>query len=232
VSTIQRVILAIAMILEAAAVLGLLRRGRWHSCLSFSLYLTAVFASDFLQLFWPDRFYTLEFWVLSEVVHHALKFGVAIELAFRAFHAFPGAQSTARRVVFPLVVLTYATVLAVPAHQTAGFGILVGQILPRVLNGTIWLFTSIGALILWYRLPVDRLHKSILLGFVPYLLVFTTMLSLLGAQGWEIKEYTNYVQTVAYVGLLLFWNRAAWQRQRPQQGHSEVELTLSTERQT
>ena len=30
---------------------------------------------------------------------------------------------------------------------------------PRVLNGSIWLFTAIAALILWYRLPVDPFHK-------------------------------------------------------------------------
>ena len=45
--------------------------------------------------------------------------------------------------------------------------------MPRLLNGTMWLFASLAILILWYRLPVHWFPKTILLSYVPYLLVFT-----------------------------------------------------------
>jgi hypothetical protein len=82
---------------------------------------------------------------------------------------------------------------------------------PRLLYGTIWLLTGIAALILWYRLPVDSMHKAILLGWVPYLLIFTAGLNLAEAYGWdELIPKVNYVHITAYYLLLVYWARAAW----------------------
>jgi len=69
-------------------------------------------------------------------------------------------------------------------------------------------------LILWYRLPVDAFQKAILVGWVPYLLVFSAALNYVGDYGKEFIAATNYVHTLAYLGLLLFWARAAWQPAR------------------
>ena len=62
--------------------------------------------------------------------------------------------------------IIYVAVVAVP---TGGhnYAVLAAQIQPRILNGTIWVFTSQAALILWYRLPVDSFRKAILIGLIP-----------------------------------------------------------------
>src|SRR5713226_3351038 len=85
-----------------------------------------------------------------------------------------------------------------------------GRIQPRLLNGTIWLFAAIAATILWYRLPVDPFHKAILIGFVPYLLIFTTGLNILDSYGWDLRTSVNYAQVGAYVALMAYWAHAAW----------------------
>jgi hypothetical protein len=89
---------------------------------------------------------------------------------------------------------------------------IVGRLQPRVLNGTVWLLTGMAVLILWYRLPVDRFHKAILTGLVPYLLVFTIGLNAIESYNWSksIQEWRNLVDTSAYLLLLGYWARAAW----------------------
>ena len=86
---------------------------------------------------------------------------------------------------------------------------------PYVLAGTLWLFLAISALILWYRLPVAPLHKALLLGFVPYLLIFTVALNMLKAYGGSVREYAGYGKNVAYLALLAYWAMVAWRLAPP-----------------
>jgi hypothetical protein len=84
---------------------------------------------------------------------------------------------------------------------------------PRVLAGTIWIMTGLALLITWYRVPVHPYHKSILLGFVPYLLVFTTLLSLTQRWGWDFfGPYLQAGDPAAYMLLTGFWAWASWRR--------------------
>ena len=62
------------------AVLGRSRSTCWRSSLG-----------NILVTLWPARFFTPSFWVLKQGVYDALKMAVALELAWRAFDAFPGA---------------------------------------------------------------------------------------------------------------------------------------------
>jgi hypothetical protein len=139
---------------------------------------------------------------------------MAIELALRTFRAFPGAIATARRTLLVVCVLTWVAVSAVPTgvEPTAADRVLVfaAQLHPRVVNGTIWLFTATAALILWYRIPVHPFHKAVLLGYVPYLLVFTILYNALGQLGWQRLLFLGYAGQIAYVSLAAFWVHAAW----------------------
>ncbi|HXB53907.1 MAG TPA: hypothetical protein VN461_03925 [Vicinamibacteria bacterium] len=204
-------------LLILAAVVGIVIRRRYRICPTFVLYLGAVLTFDLLVIFGPAWFYTRMAWVLKEVFVAALRFGVALELSFRTFRAFPGARSTARGVVLLLLAVTFVTVLAVTgdgSQSTASapptFELIAGRIQPRLVNGTIWLFAAIAATILWYRLPVDPFHKAILIGFVPYLLVFTTGLNVLDSYGWDLRTLVNYADVGAYIALMAYWARAAW----------------------
>ena len=68
----------------------------------------------------------------------------------------------------------------------------------------------LGGYCLWYHLPLDSLHKAILIGLVPYLLVYSVMLRALFALGWERGGVFNRSAPLAYVALLCYWAYVAW----------------------
>src|SRR6266571_1716695 len=197
-------------LLIVTLVVGLFLRRRHRACYSFVLYLLGVLIGE-------KGFYSRSFWLFKELMLNLLKFAVALELAYRTFRSFPGARSTARSVLFVLVAVTLVSVVAVtpqisavdPDDQVLA---IVGRLQPRALNGTVWLLTGMAALILWYRLPVDRFHKAIFTGFVPYLLVFTIGLNAMESYGFSksIIAWRNAFDTSAYLLLLAYWTRAAW----------------------
>src|SRR5262245_32482540 len=213
-SGLQHVIAGVAGTLLVVVFAGLFVRRRYEECLTFALYIGAVILAEFLILLWPAHFYTWECWVLSEIVHNLLKFGIALELAVRTFRVFPGATATARRLLFLVVVVTGCATVTDPL-STPDYLIIAGDLHGRILHGTMWLFLSLTAVILWYRLPVSSFHKAILLGFVPYLLIFTLAMNLFRSFGWVINEYVGYLHSLAYVALLLYWTSAVWKPRDP-----------------
>jgi hypothetical protein len=84
-----------------------------------------------------------------------------------------------------------------------------------VLNGSIWMLTAIAGVILFYRLPVRPFHKAILLSYLPYVLIFTILLSYLGRAGWQRGVVMQYVGQLAYVALVAYWNLAIWRQDPP-----------------
>jgi hypothetical protein len=199
------------MVLMAMSVLlaGLLTRHRYDVAYTFTAYAVVVFVTELLGLVWQDTFYRRSFYLQKENAINALRFGVALELMYRTFRAFPSAHRTARAVFLLLVSGTLVVVLTATGDQPDTYT-LVNKVQPRVISACVWLFTALAALILWYRLPVDSFHKAILLGWVPYLLIFSAALNYVGEYGPQLIPLTNYVHTVAYLGLLVFWARAAW----------------------
>jgi hypothetical protein len=143
-----------------------------------------------------------------------IRFAMALELAYRTFRAFPGALATLRWALLFVLVVTFVAVVTVSGPRT-DYQSFLGELHPRVLNGSIWLFTAIAALILWYRLPVNPFHKAVLLSYVPYLLVFTVTMNVLGSlgrAGWERGTPARYLNQIAYLALMVHWTWAAWRR--------------------
>jgi hypothetical protein len=198
----------------AVILAGLLVRRRASRCYSFTIYVLAVLVCEVLISASPARFHNWNFWVFKEILLIVLKFAIALELAARIFSAFPGARATARGVTLLVVLASLAAVLALPATNP-DFPDIAAHVFPRILNGTIWLFTALAAVIMWYRLPVDLFHKAILVGFVAFSLVFTVALNAIDSIGWHIRPWVSYLQSVAYLLLLGYWAQAAW---RPQEG--------------
>ena len=213
-------------LLLAVILAGLFVRRRADSCYSYTLYVMAVLVCEVLITAWPGPFHTWPFWVFKEILLTVLKSAVALELAARTFRAFPGARATARGVTLLVVVVSLAAMLALPAGTLPEFPELVSQVFPRIVNGTIWLFTALAGVILWYRLPVDLFHKAILVGFVAFSLVFTVALNLLEALGWQVRWLVSYLQSGAYLLLLGYWGHAAWRplegRVRPPEARREA----------
>jgi hypothetical protein len=209
----ERIVVCVGLLLEAACLTGLFVRRRQGLCVSFTLYLAAVLLSDALVLAWTQHFKTWDFWVLKESVHNLLKFGIALELTVRTFRSFPAARKTAAGLVLGVLVLTWLSVgpPKPPPPEAARTKELALSLQPYVLAGTLWLFIAISALILWYRLPVTPLHKALLLGFVPYLLVFTAAINLLRSFP-DVRALAGYLKNVAYQILLAYWAYVAWSR--------------------
>jgi len=192
---------------------GVLARRRWDAAYTFTAYLVVVLLTELLILGWPGTFYTKAFYLQKENLINALRFGVALELLYRTFRSFPSAHRTARGVVFTVLLGTLALVLVATQGQPDAHT-LINKIQPRVISATVWLLTALAGLILWYRLPIDAFQKAILVGWVPYLLIFSAALAYVGDYGQDFLAVTNYVHTLAYLALLLFWARAAWQPAR------------------
>lgn len=208
-STLQTTIAVMGLASMLALLTGLMVRHRFDVAYTFTIYLAVVFVTEVLSLAWPATFYRREFYLHKENAINALRFGVALELMYRTFRAFPSAHRTARAVVLALVSVALVIVLAATGDQPDAYT-LVNKVQPRVISASVWLFTALAALILWYRLPVDSFHKAILLGWVPYLLIFSAALNYVGEYGQQFITLTNYIHTLAYLSLLIYWARAAW----------------------
>lgn len=206
----QQTVALIGLLLIASAVVGVIVRRRYAAWWCFSAYLIAVLVGGVLPHLWPQRFFTPEFWQVKETAYVGLRFGMAVELALRTFKAFPGALATLRRVTFFILLLTLAAVVTAPVGE--GYTTFMAELQPRVLNGSVWVFTAIAGLILYYRLPIGRFQKSVLLSYVPYVLVFTVFSSHFGRGGWRSAPAMQYGNQLAYVALVAFWNVAIWRR--------------------
>jgi hypothetical protein len=200
--------------LLALALAGIIARRRYRVWLFLALFLTVTLASTVMMLAWPERFYNSVFWQTKETALNLIRFAMALELAWRTFRAFPGALATVRWALLFVLAVTFLAVVAVSGSGT-NYDSFLAELHPRVLNGSIWLFTAIAGLILWYRLPVNAFHKAVLLSYVPYLLVFTATMNVLGSlsgKHWEGGAAVLYANQAAYLALMAYWARAAWRR--------------------
>jgi len=191
-----------------ALLAGLVVRGRTRLCWSFPAYALAILVGNTLATFWPDRFYTPSFYVLKQGAYDILKMAVALELAWRAFEAFPGARRTARLVLLALLgVSTLALGVLTPPSSYEK----VWEWKPATATAALWLLTATALLVVWYQVPVHEWQRAIMLGLVPYLLVVVTTLDLLRRHGWDpLRVTVGLLDSAAYLALLLFWNWAAW----------------------
>jgi hypothetical protein len=202
-------------VLVLLALAGIVARHRARMCWSFLAYLITTFACNSLISLWPDTFFVSWFWMLKQALYDCLRLAIAVELAYRTFRAFPGAQATARRLVFAILAVTSLALIGIPSGLSAGSPALYNAALqewePRVMTGTIWLMNGLAVLVIWYRVPIHAYHKAILLGFVPFLLVFTTLLRLLQIYGWDVLPLVQSAEPAAFLLLMAWWAHAAWE---------------------
>lgn len=198
----------VSTILLLTTLLGLSVRRQWRFWYSYVLYISVLPA--FTLLFLVDgRFYGRDVWMVQESLLNAVRFAMALEVAGRTFRDFPGARSSLNVVVTVVVFATLA--LALPSYDASGdYRHFISQLQPRLLSGSVWLFTAIAALILWYRLPVHPLRKAILLTYLPYLIFSTAFLNLLSSYGWEDSKPLQYINQLVYLALVSYWNYLAW----------------------
>jgi len=206
--------LLLAHLVKAALVVllaGMLVRGRLGLCWSFGLYLLAILVGNTLATLLPQQFFTYSFWMLKQGVYDLLKVAVALELAWRAFAAFPAAWRTARVVLLTIVVLSGLWVAWLTPRSFA----TLWQWQPGAVTAAIWLLTATALLVVFYQVPIGDWQRAIMLGLAPYLLVFVTLLDVLRRHGWDVRNEVSLADATAYLALVVFWAWAAWRREQP-----------------
>lgn len=206
-----------ALLAMLAAVVGLIVKDRYQYCFAFLAYLLVAIASDLLTLLWPRQFYTLSFWFAKEITLNGLIFATGLEFGFRTLRSLAGARSSARLVVFLVLLAAGVAVLPVwpgdPQQQA--------QVLQaRLLNGSVWLFSGLAAVTLWYRLPIRSLQKAVLVGFAAYLLIVTAgfagLQSATSPETWHaIRPIVSSALGLAFLVLMAYWLSLIW---RPVEG--------------
>jgi hypothetical protein len=204
-SPAQLVISIVSFTAQVALLLGLVRRRHYRNEPFFVLYVATVFLSNAAVMIW----YRWDVWLVHQAVTAAVRFGVALGLTYGVFRQFPTAASTARWVLFLVLVATLTAAFSL-AGADAGYADASAQLVSRIATGTVWLFTAMAALVLWYRLPLRGLQKAILLGLSPYLLVFTVAMNLLSSIGWQVRLQVGYADTLAFMSLMIYWTVVAW----------------------
>ncbi len=196
------------------ALVGLVYRRKYRQSTLIGIYLASALITDQMMLRWPTRFFNRSFWFGKELLLNVLMLGVAYEVGLRVLRAFPGARSTAR--LFVGLILIGTTVSLLPVWPDGG-GVTGAAVTlqTRLLNGSVWLFSGLSAVILWYRLPVARLQKAVLVGFVPFLLASTAGLNVIQSATTPetlaaIKPSMNLALAGAYLGLVTYWAYVIW----------------------
>ena len=212
-SELQLLLAQLVKLALIVLLVGMMRRGRVGLCWSFTLYVVAIMLGNGLVTLAPDRFYTPTFWVLKQGVYDLLKMATGIELAWRAFSAFPGAWRTARVV---LVVLLLASTLSLAWLTPRSSYLTLWEWQPSVATAAVWLLTAIALLVVLYQIPIGEWQRAIVLGFAPYLLVFVTLLNVLKNRGWAVRSEVGVLDSLAYLALVLYWAHAAWRREQPE----------------
>jgi hypothetical protein len=193
---------------------GLFVRRRYRQSVVFVAYLTFILVFSVGIPAAPRVFYTKPAWLLMEIGVALLRFGVALELAYWIFRGFPQAALTVRRVVLLLLVVTLAGVAALPGAPS--YEELIYGVVPRAANATVWLLTAESALVLWYRLPLPRFPRAVLIGLAPYLIVFTAVRSVRAVLVTrDPGHYVYYVETLAFLVVEAYWAYEAWRVEVP-----------------
>lgn len=207
---LQAVFSHAAKLAMVAVLAGLVVRRRVRLCWSFAAYALAALVGNSLASFWPERFFTPSFWVLKQGAYDILKVAVVLELAWRAFGAFPGAMRTARVALLALLVVSTAALAVftpVSSYET------LWEWQPGTTTAALWLLTGTALLVVWYQVPVHEWQRAIMLGLAPYGLVFMTTQDLLRRYGWDaMYTVASILDSAAYLALVTFWAWAAWRR--------------------
>ncbi len=201
-----------AAIAFLATAVGLVVRGRWRLSWAFAAYVPVVLSCNVVTGLWPQHFFVDGFSMGKQAAYDVLKLGIALELGWRTFHLFPGAESAARKIALVILTVTALSALAVPTLSWGDDFVLtaLGLIHPRVINGTIWLMAATLVIAQWYRVPVHPFHAAVLTSFAVYLALFSTLLSLVGRYGRALESFLNVVDPLAYVLLVCWWVYIVW----------------------
>jgi hypothetical protein len=224
-----RLIVAHAVKVVLVALLaGLYVTGRSRQCYALVAYLWTALIGNSLTTLWPSVFFEFSFWVRRQALFDVLKLLIGLEVAIRAFRAFPGARATWERLLAILIVFgSSAAFLTFPRHAPYGTYF---ALQPQIVAATVWLFTITALVVVYYRIPIESWHQAILVGLTPYQLVFTAAVAGMAKLGLEAFPGLSLIDAGAYLLMLGWWAQRAWQKEGPLRVSAETRRLLQLER--
>jgi hypothetical protein len=209
VTGLHRVLFVLSLGLLVALCAGILRRGKIGQSFVFSAYVAAATLFTTLILLFPDS-YTPEAFIVKQGIYDSLLFAMSLEISFRAFSAFTGIANRVRGFLAFAVAGSSVAVLILTPHNPAYSDIARYQ--PGITTAGIWCLAFVALLIVWYQIPVPAFTRSIILGYVPYLVVFVVYIDLIGRLGWGSIQNLNVLNVSAYDASVGYLAYAAWRK--------------------
>ena len=207
----ERTLTIIHLALLAVIMAGLVHRRLFRICYAFALYVAVVLVAETLIFGWPARFFVWPFYTAKEITYGALKLAILLEITALTYQEFPSARAAVRRLLLGVMVMILA-LMTIGVPSNLDFPDLVRELLRRLAQGTGMAYLATWALLLWYRLPLHRLHRAILRGLVPYLTLYAADRTIL-LQDWnKRRETVNVVEMIAYAIVLAYWAWEVWRR--------------------
>jgi len=188
---------------------GLLRRGKASQCFTFSAYAFAATVFTALILAFPEH-YSPGAFLIKQGIYDSLLFGMSLEMAFKVFSAFRGIADRVRALLAVAVTAsTLAVVFLTPPNPMYAD---LSRFQPGITTGGIWCLVFVALLIVWYQIPVPAFTRAIILGYVPYLVVFVVCTDFIGRLGWGAIGGINVANALAYDTVAGYLAYAAWRK--------------------
>src|SRR6266536_987979 len=158
---------------------GLIVRRRLSVSWFFGAYIAFGLVVMPMFVWLPSRFYRQWFFLVIQTGADVLKFGIALEIAWRTFRPFPAARSAALLAALMILGVTLLAAAAVPIGADAWeWETVIGCLFPRVKAGTIWLMAATLLFVRWYHVPIEPFRAAILTTFACYVGFSAVLLSL------------------------------------------------------
>lgn len=206
---LHRTLVFLAIGLLAWLCVGLFRRGKAAHCITFAVYISVVLLANVLIQLFPQH-YSPEAYMVKQGIYDSLLFGMSLELSVRTFAAFKGIAGFARLALASAVVVS-TTIIFVATPAGRDYESFV-RFQPGILAAGIWCLAFVGLLIVWYQIPVPPFTRAIILGLVPYLVVFTVYTDLIARLGWGAIKHLNVLNAAAYDLVAAYWVYSAWRK--------------------
>jgi hypothetical protein len=186
---------------------GMVVRRKLGQSFVFSAYVAAATTFTGLILIFP-AYYTPEAFTIKQGIYDSLLFGMSLDLAHRTFAAFRGIADRVRAFLGITVMVSSAAVLFLTPSNPEYVN--VARFQPGITTAGIWCLTFVALLIVWYQIPVPPFTRAIILGAVPYWVVFVICVDLIGRLGWGAIRHINVLNALCFDIVAAYWAFAAW----------------------
>lgn len=200
-------VLSLGLLVALAA--GIVGRRRVGQCVVFSAYVAAATCFTALILLFPAS-YTPEAFIVKQGIYDSLLFGMSLEISYRAFSAFTGIANQVRGFLAMAVVASSLSIFLLTPPNPIYADIARYQ--PGITTAGIWCLAFVALLIVWYQIPVPPFTRSIILGYVPYLVVFVVCTDFIGRLGWGAIKEINVANALAYDTVAGYLAYQAWRK--------------------